>query len=158
MKRFQVLSVVVVFSVVLAVSARVVSTVRAQDDQQPNNVAQLKQMIAAQEKRIQSLDSRVAKLEKTHKILRFDQYVEAVEAAGQVQPSGKPVAPKTQLKEGDRVLVEWQNTWWKGKVLEVLPGGDVKIHYVGWDAQFDEVVPRTRLQHPAKETANPKKP
>ncbi len=99
MKRFQMFSVVLVFSVVLAGSVRAVSTVRAQDGKQPNNVAQLKQIIAGQEKRIQSLESRVAKLEETHKILRFDQYVEAAKAAnemGPVQPSGKPVSPKTQ--------------------------------------------------------------
>ncbi len=161
MKRFQVFSVVLVFSVVSAVSARAVSTVRAPDSQQPNNIAQLKQIIAAQEKRMQSLESRVAKLEETHKILRFDQYVEATKAAIEmrpVQPSGKPVSPKTQLKVGDRVLVEWNDSWWKGQVLKVLPGGNVKIHYVGWDAQWDEVAPRTRLQLPANETTNPKKP
>ena len=77
---------------------------------------------------------------------------------GPVQPSGKPVSPKTQLKAGDRVLVEWGGSWWKGQVLEVPPGGNVKIHYVGWDAQWDEVAPRTRLQLPAKETSKPKNP
>lgn len=161
MKRFQVFSVLLVFLVVLAVAARAVPTVRAQDGQQPNKVAQLKQIIAAQEKRIQSLESRVAKIEETHKILRFDQYVEAAKTAnemGPVQPSGNPVSPKTQLKAGDRVLVEWNDSWWKGQVLKVLQDGNVKIHYVGWDAQWDEIAPRTRLQLPAKEAANPKKP
>jgi len=73
-----------------------------------------------------------------------------------VQPSGKPVSPKTQLKAGNRVLVEWNDKWWKGQVLKVLPDGNVKIHYVSWDAKFDEVAPRTRLRLPGKKTSNPK--
>ena len=161
MKLFQLFSIVLVFSVVLAASTRTVSTVRAQDGQQPNSVAQLKQIISGQEKRVKSLESRVVKLEETHKILRFDQYVEAAKAAnemGPVQPSGKPVSSKTRLKTGDRVLVEWGDSWWKGQILKVLPDGNVKIHYIGWDAQWDEVAPRTRLQLPEKQTANPKNP
>lgn len=138
----------------MAVFAVAVSTLSARDDQRPDDVAKLKQIIEGQQKRIELLERRVAKLEETHRILRFDQYVEAAQATKEiapVQPSGKPVSSKAQLKAGDRVLVEWRDTWWKGEVLEVLPDGDVKIRYVGWDAQWDEVVPRKRLQHPAQE-------
>ncbi|MCH8173474.1 MAG: hypothetical protein IIA70_09250 [Proteobacteria bacterium] len=46
--------------------------------------------------------------------------------------------------------------WWKGRVLQLIPDGNIKIHYEGWGAEWDEVVPRTRLQLPVKETA--KKP
>jgi hypothetical protein len=86
----------------------------------------------------------------------LDQHLEAAQAAetrGPVQPSGKRVSPDTVLKVGERVLVEWNGSWWNGQILELFPDGSVKIHYSGWDAEWDEVVPRTRLQMPAGSNA-----
>ena len=123
-----------IFAVVLATLALAASTVFAQDGRGQSDVEQLKQIVAAQQKTIQLLEARVAKLEETHRILRFDEYVEAAKAAREMQPvrpSGKPVSQQTQLEAGDQVLVEWSESWWKGEVLEVLPNGNVRIHYVG---------------------------
>jgi hypothetical protein len=49
-------------------------------------------------------------------------------------------------KVGDDVDVEWKGTWWKGKILEDKGGGQYKIHYVGWAASWDEVVPASRVR------------
>jgi len=158
MKRLRAFVVIVLVSFVVAMSVSAVSTVDAQDAERPNGLKQLKQIIEAQQKRIQSLEARVAKLEETHRILRFDQYVTAAKATKEiapVQPSGKAVVPKTQLEARDQVLVEWSDSWWKGQVMEILPDGNVKIHYVGWYAEWDEVVPRSRLQIPVTDTAKP---
>jgi hypothetical protein len=142
------------FTVVFALSGLAAPTVFAQEGRGQSDVEQLKQIVATQQKTIQLLEARVARLEETHRILGFDEYVKAAKAAremGPVRPSAKPVLPQTQLKAGDHVLVEWSKSWRKGQVLEILPNGHVKIHYVGWDAQWDEVVPRMRLQLPAEE-------
>lgn len=63
-----------------------------------------------------------------------------------VPSTGIPVANTTKLKVGQRLQVESSGAWWAGKVLELRPKGNVKIRYVGWGKQFDEVVPRSRLQ------------
>jgi len=64
---------------------------------------------------------------------------------GQPLP-GKPVSASTPLKAGDRVLAEQYGSWWAAEVLGVQDGGRVKIHYVGWESSWDEVVPRGRLR------------
>ena len=159
MKRLRAFVVIVLVSFVVAMSVRAVSTVDAQDAERPNGLKQLKQIIEAQQKKILSLEARLAKLEETHRILRFDQYVIAAKAAKEisaVEPSGKVVMPKTKLKARDQVLVQWSDSWWKGQVVKILPDGNVKIHYDGWDAEWDEVVPRSRLRIPVTETAKPK--
>jgi hypothetical protein len=63
-------------------------------------------------------------------------------------PTGAPVGAGDALAPGDKVLVEWGGAWHQGEVLEALPDGTVKIHYVGWDANWDEAVPRSRLRRP----------
>jgi sRNA-binding protein len=68
---------------------------------------------------------------------------------GPIAPSGVPVTAATALKAGDAVQVEWGNQWWAGNVVALVPDGNVKIHYAGWDARWDEVVPRSRLRSPA---------
>jgi hypothetical protein len=53
----------------------------------------------------------------------------------------------TELKTGDKLLAEWNGTWWAAEVVQVQKDG-VKIHYVGWDKSWDEVAPRSRLRLP----------
>ena len=69
---------------------------------------------------------------------------------GPIMPSDISVKPETTLKNGDAVQVEWRDLWWAGSVLSVLPDGSVKIHYTGWEAHWDEAVPRSRLRLPAE--------
>ena len=61
---------------------------------------------------------------------------------------GDPVTDQTPLRPGDKVHVEWNSTWWAGEIVALNPDRSVRIHYSGWESQFDETVPRTRLQIP----------
>jgi hypothetical protein len=63
-----------------------------------------------------------------------------------VEPSGIAVGPDTLVKPGAAVLANWQGLWWRAQVLSVGPADSVRIHYVGWDAMWDETVPRSALQ------------
>jgi len=65
---------------------------------------------------------------------------------GPITPSEVRATETTVLKVGDAVQAESGNRWWAGEVLSLMPEGNVKIHYVGWDAQWDEVVIRSRLR------------
>jgi hypothetical protein len=65
------------------------------------------------------------------------------------EPTGTAVTGSTPLRAGDEVLCSWGLHWYRTTVLEIQPGGDVKIHWNNWDDFFDEVVPRDRLQLPA---------
>lgn len=65
-----------------------------------------------------------------------------------VLPSGKLVQAASNLTAGDRVLVEQGGAWWRGRVKRVAADGNVAIHYVGWEASYDESVPVSRLQLP----------
>jgi hypothetical protein len=69
-------------------------------------------------------------------------------AAAPVATSGAPVTAETPLAVGMKVLVKWQNGWWNADVLALFPDGQVRIHYTGWDARFDEVVSRERIRLP----------
>ena len=62
------------------------------------------------------------------------------------EPSGLEVSEQTELRPGQHLLVEWGGQWWAGGVLELRPDGKVKVHYIGWDSTWDELVPRSRLQ------------
>jgi hypothetical protein len=61
-------------------------------------------------------------------------------------PPGQPVKTTTPLKPGDRLHVEQYGAWWPGEVLAVRDSGTVRIHYTGWEASWDEEVPRSRLR------------
>jgi hypothetical protein len=43
------------------------------------------------------------------------------------------------------VSIEWNGSFYPAQVL-ALEGGGVRVHYVGWDAIWDEVVPFARVQ------------
>jgi hypothetical protein len=59
-------------------------------------------------------------------------------------------AAKTRAK-GDKVDVKWNNSWWKGEILEVK-GDKFKIHYTGWASSWDEEVTADRLRDPTAES------
>ncbi len=44
-----------------------------------------------------------------------------------------------------RVSVEWKGQWWPA-VLQSQKGGSYCIHYVGYDASWDECVPKARIK------------
>ena len=71
---------------------------------------------------------------------------ETQQSKAPIEPTGTPVTTDTSLTAGDAVEVKWGNQWWNGEVLKVRDDGKVKIHYVGWDKRWDEVVPRKRLR------------
>lgn len=50
-------------------------------------------------------------------------------------------------KSGDLVDVEWNKSWWAGKVL-AIDGAKYKIHYLGWASSWDESVGPERLRAP----------
>lgn len=63
-----------------------------------------------------------------------------------VEPTGQTVGADTKLLTGMLVLVEYNQTWYAADVLAVNADGTVRIHYRGWEATWDETVPRSRLQ------------
>ncbi len=64
---------------------------------------------------------------------------------GPVPASGITIDDGAVLQPGQGVLVEWGGQWWSGEVLWA-DGPQVRIHYLGWESSWDEVVPRSRLQ------------
>ena len=61
-------------------------------------------------------------------------------------PSGRPVGADTPLEAGAQVLAEWNGAWWLATVVSTEPNGAVRIHYSDWGDDWDETVPRERLQ------------
>jgi hypothetical protein len=59
---------------------------------------------------------------------------------------GGPVTARTLLKAGDKVQARWAGAWWPAEVVAVLGRGRVKVHYTGWEHDWDEAVPRSRLR------------
>jgi hypothetical protein len=58
-------------------------------------------------------------------------------------------AGKTQLstfKIGDRVKVDWKGTFYPATILVVLGGERYRVHYEGYDQNFDENVDISRIQ------------
>ena len=56
-----------------------------------------------------------------------------------------PVTDSTELNVGDAVQANWHGSWWPAEVVALEEGGQVRIHYSGWDASWDETVDRSRL-------------
>lgn len=50
------------------------------------------------------------------------------------------------FKVGDPVDVEYSGDWWKAEVTKVIDGPQYRIHYVGWDASWDEWVKPARIR------------
>jgi hypothetical protein len=58
-----------------------------------------------------------------------------------VHPSGGPPEAAPQLE------AQWEGQWWPAVLLQEK-GGKYLVHYPGWDASWDEWVPRDRLRFP----------
>jgi hypothetical protein len=65
---------------------------------------------------------------------------------GAIRSTGKAVTATTKLAVRQTLQVEAGEMWWAARVVQLLEDDRVKIHYVGWDDSFDEVVLRSRLQ------------
>lgn len=59
---------------------------------------------------------------------------------------GKPVTGETPLAPGDGIQGYKNGGWRDVTVLEVLGDGRVKVHWIGFGAEWDEAVPRSRLR------------
>lgn len=47
---------------------------------------------------------------------------------------------------GDAIDIQYKGEWWKGEVKALKPGPLYHVHYVGWDASWDEWVRPTRVR------------
>lgn len=47
---------------------------------------------------------------------------------------------------GDAIDIQYSGDWWKGEVKAVKPGPLYHVHYVGWDASWDEWVRPARVR------------
>jgi len=65
---------------------------------------------------------------------------------GAIASTGKAVTAETPLRVGMVLQVEWSGEWWAARIIGIQRDGQVKIHYLGWEPEWDEVVPRSRLQ------------
>jgi len=61
-------------------------------------------------------------------------------------PPGFQVASTGQLPKDTAVLVQWNSSWYPAHVRAVTPGGEVRIGYDGYDAQWDETVDLGRVR------------
>ena len=73
---------------------------------------------------------------------------QAIENTGtQDDPGGYTPTPESPLPAGLRVHVEWRGSWYLAEILDAPFGSDtVRVHYVGWDAEWDEDVTRERVR------------
>ena len=68
---------------------------------------------------------------------------------------GAVITTETPLKPGLVLVTERSgNRWRPVTVLDVLPNGDVKIHYINWADSWDEIVKRQALRFPPDESIN----
>jgi hypothetical protein len=66
-----------------------------------------------------------------------------------VEPTGIAVTPETKLAIGSLVLAPAQGCWWRAEVVGFEGPGHVRVRYSGWDARWEEAVPRSELQVPS---------
>ena len=121
-----------------------------------DSTAGARKKLAALRIEIQSLKEKVAKLEaqleriESPNVITLQPWPSELSEnsgnPGSIQSTNEKVTVKTRLKAGQILQVEWGHRWWAARVLELHEDGGVKIHYLGWDSNFDEVVPRSRLQ------------
>src|SRR5690606_22434044 len=63
-----------------------------------------------------------------------------------VPSSGIPVTSSTPITPGMSLQAKWGGQWYEVRVLEVLPGDKLKIHWIGWGDVWDEEKSRSELQ------------
>lgn len=59
---------------------------------------------------------------------------------------GKPVTDETPLAPGDAIQGYKNGSWRDVTILDVMNDGRVKVHWIGFGAEWDEAVPRSRLR------------
>ncbi len=59
---------------------------------------------------------------------------------------------KRRYDVGDKVLVEWEKNVYPAVILETQGTTKFKVHYEGYDALWDELVPRDRVKGLAEGT------
>ena len=77
-----------------------------------------------------------------------DESGQSVENTGtQQDPGGYTPTADQPLPAGQRVHVEWRGSWYLADVVDAPYGSsEVRVHYIGWDAEWDENVTRDRIR------------
>jgi hypothetical protein len=79
---------------------------------------------------------------------------ERVPSASTRSPAAEPPKPSAHsavapaavgYAVGESVLVEWRGRWTPATIVEIR-GAEYKVHYLGWGAEWDEVVGASRVQ------------
>jgi hypothetical protein len=63
-----------------------------------------------------------------------------------VDPSGVHMQPETPLEIGTTVLAFSQGRWWRAEVVGLAGDDQVRLHFPGWDNDFDVTLAKTELQ------------
>lgn len=63
-----------------------------------------------------------------------------------LETAAAAAASAVTYKKGDKVQVEWKESWYPAEILEVTADGQYKIHYDGFDASYDETVGTERMK------------
>jgi hypothetical protein len=64
-----------------------------------------------------------------------------------VDPGGWTPTPDADLPVGLPVHVEWRGSWYRAEIVSAPPyGATCRVHYTGWDVEWDEDVPRERVR------------
>ena len=64
---------------------------------------------------------------------------------GSLKSPVTPFEPPNNPKPGEVVAVEWNRSWWAGRILEVRPNQRFQITYLGWGDSWNEEVGLDRL-------------
>lgn len=67
-------------------------------------------------------------------------------------PPPPPERPGTVYNAGERVAVEWGEHWWPATLLTPVGADEWRVHFEGWDQQYDVVVGPSRIRHISEAT------
>lgn len=67
-------------------------------------------------------------------------------------PPPPPERPGTIYTAGERVAVEWGGHWWPATLLSEVGAHEWRVHFEGWDRQYDVVVGPSRIRHVSQVT------
>ncbi len=62
------------------------------------------------------------------------------------RPGANSKTPVSTFKQGDHVKVEWKGPFYSATILEVLGNERYRIHYDGYDDNWNETVDISRIQ------------
>jgi hypothetical protein len=138
----------IVVSTVLVISLWAASAACAQDR---GEIADIRAQLKALEARLQALEQQSSAVQQptpaVDRLLVLEKQLEVSRPRpGSIRSTDHPVTSDTKLVGGQILQVEWGGNWWACRIVRLLDGGDVTIHYAGWESKYDEVVPRSRLQ------------